>query len=93
MIQYVCTALGVMMVGGLAWWVQGLLRQSEEEFHEESIEELQPISNLSEINLIDLGTGTPAQEQLASRLANARTSVFIAGASTQPVYMLQKVSP
>ena len=88
MILYVCTALGVMMVGGLAWWVQGLLRQSGEEFHEEAIEELQPISSLSEISLIDLGTGTPAQEQLASRLANARTNVFIAGASTQSVYVL-----
>ena len=88
MIQYICAALVVVMVGGIAWWVQELLRQAEEEFHEEAITELQPISNLNEINLIDLGTGTPAQEQLASRLANARTSIFIAGALTQPVYVL-----
>ena len=88
MILYVCMALVTVMAGGIGWWIQELLRQSEEEFHEEAIAELQPISSLSEINLVDLGTGTPAQEQLASRLANARTSVFIAGASTQPVYML-----
>jgi len=88
MIQYVCAALGAVMVGGLVWWIQELLRQLKEEFHEEAIVELQPISNLSGINLVDLGTGTPAQEQLASRLANARTSIFIAGASTQPVYVL-----
>ena len=87
-IQYVCAALGAVMAAGIGWWAQELVRQAEEEFHEEAIVELQPISNLNEISLVDLGTGTPAQEQLASRLANARTSVFIAGASTQPVYVL-----
>lgn len=79
-------ALGALTLGGVAWWAYDLIKsRSEEESEEYAPEE---VGEASQEDAINHGTGPMAEQQLASRIANAQHSVFVAGAITRTVYTL-----
>jgi len=86
---FISPTLFFLALGGIFWWgmeIWGLSReeQSEEYFADTPGGE----AELDTQQLIDLGTGPMAEEQLASTLASTRQTVFIAGAITRTVYTL-----
>jgi hypothetical protein len=82
-------ALAIVTASGIAWWIYDLRGNiAKEKQPLEALETKGTPQQIGPAELIDLGTGPMAEEVLGSKIANARTIVFVAGAMTSTVYSL-----
>jgi hypothetical protein len=88
----VSNILLLFVAGGVAWYGWDLLSsvKSERSADYLSIPATKQKVSLEETqqDLIDRGTGPMAEEELASKIANSRIGVFVAGALSQTVYLI-----
>ena len=85
MIEVIQYSIYLLTVAGLGWYAVGLISATRKEEQEDYI---QPTgeSDVTQEDLIDLGTGAPAEQVLTAALASTHNQIFIWGAMNRSVY-------